>query len=92
MTNEMNCPFCGGLEVQIESADFESAEPDGDAEVLFVSCHSCGANGPAAINETTAVQLWKLAPRHKATMSITGDSLVEIFHNFSQIVTMALKK
>ncbi|HCD9772891.1 Lar family restriction alleviation protein [Enterobacter hormaechei] len=45
------CPFCGGVDVSIESYSND--------EWFFVSCHECGANGPEESMAAKAALAWE---------------------------------
>jgi len=84
----LDCPFCRQNSFSIENV---GDEDDGD-DLLFVVCQNCGSSGPHAVNHISAVQLWNMANRSKASISITGDSLHEVFSRFTSIVLSAMGK
>ena len=47
------CPFCG----EKEEIEVESYKVDGK-DWLYVTCHTCQAQGPASSTEEDAIDMW----------------------------------
>lgn len=43
------CPFCAGVDLHFSSNGFANH---------FSTCNQCGAEGPAALNDQAAADLW----------------------------------
>lgn len=78
----LSCPFCWQDAQEVIDIEVESC----DLTVYTVKCDDCGCLGPQAMSEITAMHLWNLAPRQRASMYISGESLSDVITKLNLFV------
>jgi Lar family restriction alleviation protein len=60
------CPFCGGVDIRIESEDIGMNEPVIDYEIFCMNCNSVAAHG-CCRTEEAAIKAWNRRSGKKDT-------------------------
>lgn len=65
MAELMNCPFCGGTDIEVNRSYDEADEVD----KFYLSCNGCGIEQPFCIYKTTqeAIKAWNTRAKESET-------------------------